>query len=291
MKIAVCSDLHLTFQELKLKNDGAQVLILSGDICEVADLTHPHSKNYKRFNQFFEDVSKEFPQVLYVCGNHEHYGYDFKYTVKDLKEALLQYSNIHVLEKETFVLNDVTFIGATLWTSMNGNDPLTLSHIKSCMNDFRTIKNSNSMVTFKVPIFETDEEGNSDAKIVRYEFKEKPSMFTPEDTVLEHNKTIDFIKAVVDSRPNEKFVFLGHHQPSKKSTHPRYADDVIVNGAYSSNLDEFIMTKPQIKLWTAGHTHHNFDYMIGGTRIFTNPRGYKGWEDQANNFKLKYVEV
>jgi len=71
----------------------------------------------------------------------------------------------------------------------------------------------------------------------------------------------------------------------------QYENDVMVNGAYSSDLSEFILDRPQIKLWTHGHTHHEFDYMIGGTRIVCNPRGYINYEVQADDFKLKFVEV
>ena len=64
-----------------------------------------------------------------------------------------------------------------------------------------------------------------------------------------------------------------------------------MNGGYSSSLDEFIMDHPQIKLWTHGHTHEPFDYMVGETRIVCNPRGYIGYEQRANDFKLLTVEV
>ena len=57
-----------------------------------------------------------------------------------------------------------------------------------------------------------------------------------------------------------------------------------MNGAYSSDLSEFILDNPEIKVWTHGHTHDNFDYMIGSTRIICNPRGYKGYEEQAEHF-------
>jgi UDP-2,3-diacylglucosamine pyrophosphatase LpxH len=285
MKLALCSDLHLTFGDLVLKNEeNADVLILSGDICEVSDLTNSYSKNYVIFHGFFKRISEEFPHVVYVCGNHEHYYYDFKNTVVDLKTCLSEYQNIHVLEKETFVLDDVTFIGSTLWTDMNKNDSLTLLHIKYCMNDYRAIKNSNKMITFKKPVITSSE-------AIRYEFTERPARFTPEDTVEEHNKTLNYIKCVVDDRPNDKFIVVGHHQPSKKSTHPYYEYDVIVNGAYNSDLDDFIINRPQIKVWTAGHTHHNFDYKIGETRILCNPRGYYSHEKQADDFKLQYFEV
>jgi hypothetical protein len=64
-----------------------------------------------------------------------------------------------------------------------------------------------------------------------------------------------------------------------------------MNGGYSSSLDFFIESHPQIKLWTHGHTHETFDYVVGETRVVCNPRGYIGYEDRADNFKLKTFEV
>jgi hypothetical protein len=64
-----------------------------------------------------------------------------------------------------------------------------------------------------------------------------------------------------------------------------------MNGGYSSDLESFIIERPQIKLWTHGHTHDPFDYMVGSTRVLCNPRGYEGYEDVADNFQLVYVEV
>jgi hypothetical protein len=64
-----------------------------------------------------------------------------------------------------------------------------------------------------------------------------------------------------------------------------------MNGGYSSDLDAFIVANPQIKLWTHGHTHEDFDYMVGTTRIVCNPRGYINYEARADDFKLKYVDV
>ncbi len=47
----------------------------------------------------------------------------------------------------------------------------------------------------------------------------------------------------------------------------------------------------EIKLWTHGHTHEDFDYMIGTTRVFCNPRGYINYESKADNWTLKSVEI
>jgi hypothetical protein len=70
-----------------------------------------------------------------------------------------------------------------------------------------------------------------------------------------------------------------------------YAHDTIMNGGYSSDLDEFIEERPHIKLWTHGHTHHVFDYMIGETRVVCNPRGYVGHEERADEWKLLTVDI
>lgn len=64
-----------------------------------------------------------------------------------------------------------------------------------------------------------------------------------------------------------------------------------MNGGYSSEMTEFITNNPQIKFWTHGHTHDNFDYMVGTTRVVCNPRGYINYESRADYFELKYYEV
>jgi len=181
-------------------------------------------------------------------------------TVPRLKEKLSYLTNLHVMEKETITLGDATFVCGTLWTDMNREDPITLSNIAGVMNDFRIIRYGNRR-------------------------------FHPQDTVDDHTAMLAVIRAAVAANPTGRFVVVGHHSPSKLSTHPRYQDEVIVNGAYSSDLSELMLDHPQIQLWTHGHTHHEFDYMIGTCRVVCNPRGYIGHEDQASTWQLKTVQV
>ena len=96
---------------------------------------------------------------------------------------------------------------------------------------------------------------------------------------------------MIDDRKDKKIVVVGHHSPSHQSIHVDYARDTMMNGGYHSNLDEFILDRPQIVLWTHGHTHVPFDYNIGTTRIVCNPRGYAGWDPAADNFTLKFLDV
>jgi len=288
MKIALASDVHLEFGDLDIVNDqDAQVLILSGDICVAADLDMRDRRQTElgfarqrseMFHEFFERCTTNFPHVIYVMGNHEYYHSDFATALDDMRRKLAHLPNLYILEREVKTIDDVTFIGGTLWTDMNKQDPLTLYHMRTMMNDFRVIQNS------AVPVHFRSQEG---------EFKTRVAKFSAEDAVAEHVKMkqyIEVVTAMLGKNPN-KYVVVGHHSPSKRSTHEMYAHDTVMNGGYSSDLDEFIMDHPEIKLWTHGHTHHSFDYMIGETRIMCNPRGYHGYESQAQEWKLLTVEV
>lgn len=294
MKIAVASDIHLEFGPTdKIKNPGdVDVLILSGDICVARDLMEYEplvSESMRfgksdRYHEFFGNCVREFPHVIYVVGNHEHYHGDFKYTTSDLKKRLGYLKNLHILDKETFELDDVVFVGGTLWTDMNKEDPLTLHGIARMMNDFRCVDNSNRVVNYKT----FDDPENPDKPT----FRTRPARFCPEDAVEDHKKMLDYIKIVYDNTPPWKqVVVVGHHTPSHFSCHEKYKDDSLMNGGYHSDLSEFILDRPAIKLWTHGHTHELFDYTIGDCRVVCNPRGYEGYEELADNFKLKVVEL
>ena len=285
MKVALASDIHLEFGPISLENtEGADVLILSGDICVAKDLMKWDDYGiFDRFDRsstihtFFQECCLRFPHVIYIMGNHEHYHGDYADTITTLRDRLGYLYNLHILDKEMVQLGGVSFIGGTLWTDMNKEDSITLLHMKGMMNDFRCVQNSN-----KPGRRTTLKDGEE------YEYK---ALFTPEDAVVDHEQMIEYIRLMIEGKFDQKFVVVGHHSPSKASTHPRYADEEIMNGGYSSDLSEFILDHPQIKLWTHGHTHHKFDYMIGSTRIVCNPRGYINYEPEADSFELQFIEV
>ena len=277
MKIALVSDVHLEFGDLDFDNDsGADVLILGGDICVGADMAQrdPYNtmgEHYRsnQFHAFFERCCERFPHVIFIVGNHEHYHGDFAKTVPHFKDVLGYLPNLHILEKETFVLNDITFIGGTLWTDMNKRSVRTLHEISRMMNDFRCVDHSAKLA---------DERGWG-------------GRFTTTDAADDHDAMLAFVRTTVEANPAGRYVVVGHHAPSRLSTHPKYAHDTIMNGGYSSELDDFILDRPQIKLWTHGHTHEDFDYQIGSCRILCNPRGYVNYEERADTWRLVTVEV
>lgn len=273
MKIKVVSDLHLEFSDITIPNDGADVLVLSGDIMIAEDL-HDHKiqavdpyaygdlaglgrrqEAALRYRAFLKRVSQEFSDVVYVAGNHEFYHGKWTKSPEYLREeceACAVYNNIHFLERDCVKIGDVTFVGGTLWTNMNKGDPMTLHAVRDMMNDFKLIRD--------------DSKGYTSLK--------------PATTMERHRKTLDYIRQVAlnmreRQNPAERLVVVGHHSPSHLSVHPMYKNDYLMNGAYHSELSEFILDHPEIVLWTHGHTHHPFDYMIGDTRIVCNPRGYE----------------
>jgi Icc-related predicted phosphoesterase len=277
MKLYVTSDIHLEFGDLQLENrDDVDVLILSGDICVARDIGRPDPNNImegsrsQQVRDFFRRVSRDFPETMFVMGNHEHYHGDFAKTQSRLQEMLITegLTNIHLLEKSCWEFKDYLFIGGTLWTDFNSADPLTLYHAKNAMNDYRGVKNSH--VHF---------------------YK-----FTPEHAMEDHMRMKNYIATVIDNRRalgerSDRVIVVGHHAPSRASTHPRYQHDTLMNGCYSSNMEEFILDRPEIVLWTHGHTHEDFDYMIGTTRVVCNPRGYIGYEARADSWKPKLIEL
>ena len=286
MKIAICSDVHLEFGQLQLENtQNAEVLILSGDICTACDLrvidSILSSAKTDRYLEFFTACSRNFPHVVYVMGNHEHYHGDYATSAGYLRDAMKQCGdNIHFLDKEVWEHEDHVFIGGTLWTDMNGEDEMTMRHVERRMNDFQICKNSLREVNFRS--FEED----------KPKFHTRPATLSPQDAVEDHKAMLKFIEdTYTETPPWKTVVVVGHHAPSKGSEHPKYKHDQLMNGAYNSRLEDFILARPGIKLWTHGHTHEDFDYMIGSTRVVCNPRGYINYEDRADRFELKYVEV
>jgi predicted phosphodiesterase len=282
MKIALASDLHLEFEDIVLKNTGnAEVLILSGDILIAEDLhNHAHfdynpytpgavaelgrrQASAVRFRDFLKRCSSEFPHVVYVAGNHEFYHGRWKASLDHLREECARFDNVYFMEQDVRVINDVTFVGGTLWTDCNKGDPMTLHALTDMMNDFRIIRN--------------DEHGYTKLR--------------PAHTMYRHQQTVGYIRSVLADRKDSKVVVVGHHAPSYQSIHEQYRNSYLMNGGYYSNLDEFILDHPQVVLWTHGHTHVPFDYHIGTTRIACNPRGYAGHDPAADTFELKFLEI
>ena len=266
MKIKLVSDLHLEFSDIMIPNDqNYDLLILAGDIMVAQDLHdhvaadfNPYSngaladlgrkmQRVARFRDFLKRCSFQFPHVIYVMGNHEFYHGKFFGSIDHMREECSKFPNIYMLEQDTKVIDDIVFVGGTLWTDMNKGDPLTMHAIEGMMNDFRIIRND----------------------------KREYARMSSRDVATRHAKTLSYFRLMLSEHKDKKCVVVGHHSPSFQSSHEMYKNEYLMNGGYHSDLSEFILDHPQVKLWVHGHTHHPFDYVIGETRIVCNPRGYE----------------
>jgi Icc-related predicted phosphoesterase len=258
MKIELASDLHLEFGPLELP--GGEVLILAGDICEYRTL----KKRQSFVTDFFEKQCSKYDRVFMVSGNHESYHHRLDKTHQDFKAILP--NNVTILENETVDYNGVVFMGATLWTDLNQNNPLTVQVVKDGMNDYRAIQNHYPTGNYH--------------------------RLTPEHTYQLHKNTVDYFKTSLAEYQDREVVVITHHAPSYQSIHERYRGNHHMSGAYASDLSEFILDHPQIKIWCHGHVHDFFEYRIGSTRVVCNPRGYVGYEANAtHNFQLYDLDI
>jgi Icc-related predicted phosphoesterase len=80
------------------------------------------------------------------------------------------------------------------------------------------------------------------------------------------------LKSQLDKNARETTVIVTHHAPSSRSIPSQHAGDII-SAAFASDLEPLVRAS-RVPLWIHGHTHHNVDYKIGATRIYSNQRGY-----------------
>lgn len=265
MRVYLASDLHLEFSPLIIENlDRVDCLILAGDIMVAEDLKRNplwsdpglliketgEKRRSDWYREFMRDVSQRFPAVVVIAGNHEFYRGRWHQSLDILREEWSSYSNVHFLEDDTRIINGYRFIGATLWTDMNGQNPISKSVIKDGMNDYHTI---------------LDEQAG-----FRY--------IRPDDTIQRHIKSRNYIRDQLCADTETPTVVVGHHAPTFQSIDLRFRNETHMNGAFASDLSNLILDHTNIRLWVHGHTHVDMDYMVGDTRVVCHPRGYVGYE-------------
>lgn len=271
MRLRIFSDLHLEFSDFNvpdLEGDKDTVLVLAGDI----GLVHKPRNLNEVYLPFLSRCNIQFRKVILICGNHEHYGGSFRRTVADLRGAVASKNleNVVILEKETYVIDDVAFIGATFWTNCDGGHPMAM-YLFQGMSDNRVIRTGPNA---SLP----------------YERK-----FSAADSRTDHMYAKQYIVNAIKEQKQlgHKTVVVIHHGPTKKSIHPMY-EGSDMNMFYASELTEtWIDTNPDLIIH--GHTHHPMDYFVDDekvtcqTRVLCNPRGYAGHEpDWGFNPTLVY---
>ncbi len=234
MKLHVLSDLHLNVAALKVPHTDADIVILAGDIARPKDAIAWAST----FTQ----------PILFVPGNHEFYGGSLDSAVQELKQ-LCRGSAIRVLDSEAVVIGDVRFLGTTLWTDFRlfGDGvqrDVAIREAQGFMRDFSRIRMNEASDT----------------------------MFTPAASAQQFTRHANWLEQELAKPFSGKTVVITHHAPSPKSIHPKFANSLL-NACFVSDAERLIDGK-RVDLWLHGHTHDSFDYVLNGTRVVCNPRGY-----------------
>jgi predicted phosphodiesterase len=234
MKLNILSDLHLGLGAMDRPVNGADVVVLAGDISRPREA----AAWARRFDK----------PVLYVLGNHEFYGGSIDGAAAELKR-LCDGTNVHVLDATEVVIGRVRFLGTTLWTDFElfgetDRRAAAKEEARRLLRDFSLIRATESSAELLTP-------DHSAALFKR------------------HAGWLGHRLASVHAGPT---VVITHHAPSTRSIHPRFADSLL-NACFVSDA-QHLLGKDRTSLWIHGHTHDSFDYRINGTRVVCNPRGY-----------------
>jgi predicted phosphohydrolase len=261
VKIREVSDIHLDWYAeqasakgedafwypKELPDDKDTILIIAGDLWVGTKWIQ-----WAGFS-WIGTVAKRFKQVLVVHGNHDYWPAGrttvLNHTAKcrELIEELA-IDNVQIMDRNTYEIDDVIFVGATLWTDMNRANPIDMQNMPYLMVPDGKI------------VWETAQEG-------RY------SKFTSQRWVQMHYKHKDYIKLVTEQNKDKKIVVITHHIPVLHCGDPAYNGNAS-NAYYMSDLSEFILDNPHIKFWFHGHSHFQHETMLGETMIINNCVGY-----------------
>lgn len=266
LRLLVASDLHLEFPQYPsppIPNEPEfDLVVLAGDVSlGVEGVTW---------------AKRKFPnhQILYLSGNHEYYKRD--YWLLQEQFDLFSDDHIHILNPGTFQFNNVKFIGATLWSNLvyegKQSDESFDRLIERSISDFGLITDSRAKRSNQIP-------------------SHLYTPFTVNRMREIHEREKLFIETelkLLDEEAWMKKVVLTHFLPSAQCTAPQFANS-FMNPYFASDCDQ-IMIDNKIDLWIFGHTHcaMDFDHNPSGTRLFCNPMGYPG-ENQNPIWKI--VEV
>ena len=180
--------------------------------------------------------------VLYVPGNHEFYDREFDEAYDEMVSAAAG-SNVVLLDREELNIGGVRFLGCTLWTDFEAGGEAVkaeaLRYAGTRLADYFAIRWGDRM-------------------------------FQPEDSIAINFTHAAWLAAKLEEPHDGTTVVVTHHAPHPGSIARYYANNPL-NPAFVNDLEALM---GRAALWIHGHTHTAFDYVVNGTRVVCNPRGY-----------------
>jgi predicted phosphodiesterase len=227
------SDIHIDTNKdeaIKTIKPFADNLILAGDIGQPLD---PY------FELFIKHVASNWKNVIYITGNHEYYDSYGIMTIKKVNDTIenmfSKYPNVHFLNNSKIIIDGITIIGSTLWSS-----PISDTYLK----DFRiNISDDNGYINI-----------NTFRKM--------------------NTESIQFLETELENCCHAKTIVVTHFMPLMNIDIPnsKYKSNPI-NDSYFGNKLYHLINKP--KFWISGHTHQRFEIDIKDTKWLCNPMGQK----------------
>jgi predicted MPP superfamily phosphohydrolase len=246
------SDLHLEHISLsnnKVKNIYLNNIYPTNYIALLGDIGNLTNNNLRIF---LEQCSKNYDKVLYVPGNHE-YWCDKKYNINEIKlklQSICDKQNIILLDNNTCYIENIKFIGTTLWSKIRDHN---IEKNKNNGN-YKNIINIDG-----IPI-------------------------TPHITNIFNDIAIKFIQKEIDTE--HTCILLTHYPPiycepqnNQYTSHPKYYGKHNYEG-YHTNI-EHIIDNP-IVACLYGHTHYCNKFYRNNILYASNQLGYS----KKSNFKL-----
>lgn len=267
-KIRIISDLHLDLNKrypLKLEKDVFTVIAgdTSGDPKHGSNWIQRHVKN-----------------GVFVSGNHLVYNKN-GLTIQELREIYAnnfpESKSMTYLEKMTEKgvfykkVDGILFVGSTLYTDfcLNGRYEDNVYWSRRRMNDYHwgLVKDDRLGTIIKL-----------NPEYLAECFKKTLAAFT------------EVIERFQKEEPDTPVVVVTHYCPSKKCISEAYLDSEM-NASYVSDLEDFITSHPNIRLWACGHVHHQDSFKVGNCLIVMNPRGYVDRCEDAQFDPELYVDT
>lgn len=243
-----------------MPEDSEAIFIVAGDMWTQKKFL---TRKYNDGDSWLGKLSKQFKYVLFVLGNHDYWGTNLSDEATKVKQELNNQNlkNVFLLERDTVILDNIKFVGATLWTDFNKHELGVMMDAPNLMNDYKKIRY-----------------GGAYKKVNPSNIAENHS----------ESKSYIFSHAFKDNI-DQKLVVITHMPPSIQSLEEKYRlEPKSTNYLYYSDLEEKIQ-KTEIDFWMHGHTHNFSDYKIGQTRVLANPRGYVVQQSKGFNpqFRLE----
>ena len=288
--IRVISDIHADYNSENdyIFNFGNDFIVNCGDTAGNAVIAGHWIANYMK-------------RGVVVIGNH--LGYSSSHPDRDGIQNMEKYSHTrhpsstkreqikelyNLLDKKHVILlsntctefKGITIIGSCLYTDFNlygeAHREECMSYAKKYMNDFRL------PVVMDNQYYTQDKYGRwwPNSKKIS-ESCVRP--FDTSDHAFYFQYSFEYIKKMVEENKHKPIIVVTHHAPSPYSIDEKY-EGSLLNAAFASNLNKFIVEHPQIRLWCHGHMHTPCDYILGETRVVCCPFGY----NNENSFNLPY---